>query len=209
VTPEASEEPPIRVMIVDDEPLIRLDLREMLEERGYAVVAEAADGEDAVEVALAERPDLMFMDIKMPRLDGLAALERIHQTCRIPAIMLTAWAQADLVEQAVDLGVFGYLVKPVKEAELLPAIEVALARADEMKALEDEVGSLEGEVRTLKETLETRKLVEKAKGILMEQAGLGEAAAFRRIQKLSMDKRKSLKEIAEAIILAADMNMGR
>ncbi|MEB3297999.1 MAG: response regulator [Candidatus Sericytochromatia bacterium] len=209
MTRDLTEDSPIRVMIVDDEPIIRLDLREMLEERGYLVVAEAADGEAAVEMALAERPDLLFMDIKMPRLDGLGALQRIQQASRIPAIMLTAWAQPDLVEQAVDLGVYGYLVKPVKEAELVPAIEVALARADEMRALEDEVGTLEGEVETLRETLETRKLVERAKGILMEQAGLAEAAAFRRIQKLSMDKRKSLKEIAEAIILAAEMNMGR
>ena len=196
------EDPPIRVLIVDDEPIIRLDLREMLEERGYLVVAEAGDGEDAIDRAREERPDLIFMDIKMPRMDGLEALRRIQEEQRIPTIMLTAWAQAELVDQAVDLGVYGYLVKPVKEAELLPAIEVALARADELKALEDEVGSL-------RETLETRKLVDRAKGILMDQAGLSEALAFRRIQKLSMDKRKSLREIAEAIILASEMNMGR
>lgn len=190
---------PLRIMLVDDESIIRLDLREMLKEHGHHVVAEAADGEAAVELAAQHQPDLIIMDIKMPKLDGLEAVARINRDRRIPTIMLTAYSQPELVDRAVHLGVFAFMVKPIKEHELLPTLEVALARADELRTLEKEVGDL-------KETLETRKLVEKAKGILMDDYGLTEAAAFRRIQKLSMDKRKPLKEVAEAIMLAREVN---
>ena len=153
-------------------------------------------------MALEVEPDLIIMDIKMPEMDGLEALKKISATRRIPTVMLTAYSQPDLVEQAVELCVFAYLVKPIKETDILPTLEVAMARAEELNAVEAEVSDL-------KETLATRKVVEKAKGILMEQSGLGEASAFRKIQKLSMDRRKPIKEIAEAIILAADMNFNR
>jgi response regulator NasT len=138
------------------------------------------------------------MDIKMPNMDGLEAIRHINQNRRIPTIMLTAYSQPELVDQAVELGVFAFLVKPIKETDIIPTLEVALARADELKALESEVGDL-------KETLETRKLVEKAKGILMESYGLTESAAFRKIQKLSMDRRKPIKDVADAIILAREV----
>lgn len=190
----------LRILLVDDESIIRLDLREMLKEHGHEIVGEGYDGEMAIELANQLHPDLIIMDIKMPKLDGLEAISRINQNRRIPTIMLTAYSQPELVERAVSLGVFAFLVKPIKEHDLLPTLEVVLARAEEMSTLEKEVGSL-------KETLETRKLVEKAKGILMETYGLSESAAFRKIQKLSMDKRKPLKEVADAIILAREVNM--
>lgn len=190
----------LRILLVDDESIIRLDLREMLKEHGHEIVGEAYDGEMAIELANQLNPDLIVMDIKMPKMDGLEAISRINQNRRIPTVMLTAYSQPELVERAVSLGVFAFLVKPIKEHDLLPTLEVVLARAEEMSTLEKEVGSL-------KETLETRKLVEKAKGILMESYGLSESAAFRKIQKLSMDKRKPLKEVAEAIILAREVNL--
>lgn len=189
----------LRILLVDDESIIRLDLREMLREQGHEIVGEASDGQMAVELAPKLDPDLIIMDIKMPTMDGLEAVRHINQHRRIPTIMLTAYSQPELVEQAVELGVFAFLVKPIKEHDLLPTIEVALARSEELKSLEKEVG-------TLKDTIETRKLVEKAKGILMESYGLSEAAAFRKIQKLSMDKRKPLKDVADAIILAREVN---
>ena len=189
----------LRILLVDDESIIRLDLREMLKDLGHEIVGEAPDGLIAIELATKLDPDLIVMDIKMPQMSGLEAVRHINQHRRIPTIMLTAYSQPELVEQAVELGVFAFLVKPIKEHDLLPTIEVALARAEELRSLEKEVG-------TLKDTIETRKLVEKAKGILMESYGLTEAAAFRKIQKLSMDKRKPLKEIADAIILAREVN---
>ncbi|MBI6545560.1 MAG: response regulator [Cyanobacteria bacterium NC_groundwater_1444_Ag_S-0.65um_54_12] len=192
----------LRIILVDDESIIRLDLREMLEDLGHQVVGEASDGQAAIAIAKQFNPNLIIMDIKMPNLDGLEALRQINAGRRIPTIMLTAYSQPELVERAVELGVFAYLVKPIKEADLLPTLEVALARFEELETLEKEVGNL-------KEALETRKLVERAKGILMDQSGLTEAIAFRKIQKLSMDRRKPIKEIAEAIILAADMNLSR
>jgi response regulator NasT len=189
----------LRILLVDDESIIRLDLKEMLEEQGHQVIGEASDGAIAIDLASQLKPDLIIMDIKMPNMDGLEAIRHINQNKRIPTIMLTAYSQPELVEQAVDLGVFAFLVKPIKEADIVPTLEVALARADELKALEAEVGDL-------KENLATRKLVEKAKGILMESYGLTESAAFRKIQKLSMDRRKPIKEVADAIILARDVS---
>lgn len=193
------EKKKLRILLVDDESIIRLDMREMLKEQGHEIVGEASDGQMAVELAEKLTPDLILMDIKMPKMDGLEAISNINRHRRIPTIMLTAYSQPELVERAVGLGVFGFLVKPVKEHDLLPTIEVVLARAEELTTLEKEVGSL-------KETLETRKLVEKAKGILMESFGMSESAAFRKIQKLSMDKRKPLKEVADAIILAQEVS---
>lgn len=190
----------LRILLVDDESIIRLDLREMLKEQGHEIVGEGSNGQEAVELAAKLNPDLIVMDIKMPVMDGLEAVKHINAERTIPVIMLTAYSQPELVQQATELGVYGYLVKPIKEADILPTIEVALARANELHALQKEVGDL-------KETIETRKLVEKAKGILMENYGLTEAAAFRKIQKLSMDRRKPLKEIADAIILAREVNL--
>lgn len=190
----------LRIVIADDESIIRLDLKEMLEEAGHAVVGEATDGKQAVELASKLQPDLLVLDIKMPNLDGLGAVQQINQPGRprIPVVMVTAYSQPELVEQAVELGVFAYLVKPIKEGDLLPTIEIAMHRASEMKTLEEEVASL-------KDALETRKLVERAKGILIETYNLNEAEAFRKIQKLSMNSRKPIREIADAIILAKEV----
>lgn len=191
----------LRIVIADDESIIRLDLKEMLEEAGHTVVGEATDGQRAVELAAKLQPDLIVMDIKMPNLDGLGAVKQINSggSPRIPVVMVTAYSQPELVEQAVELGVFAYLVKPIKEGDLLPTIEIAMHRASEMKTLEEEVASL-------KDALETRKLVERAKGILIETYNLNEAEAFRKIQKLSMNSRKPIREIADAIILAKEVS---
>jgi two-component system, response regulator PdtaR len=187
-----------RVIIADDESIIRMDLREMLGSLGYLVVGEAGDGISAVNLARELKPDLVIMDIKMPDLDGIAAAKMLTEERLAPVLLLTAFSQQELVEGAKEAGVVGYIVKPFRESELVPAIEVALARFREFKALEREADDL-------RETLDTRKLVERAKGILMDTQGLKEADAFRRIQKLSMNSRKSMREIAEAILLAHEV----
>ena len=184
---------PIRVLIAEDEALIRLDLKEMLEEEGYTVVAEVGDGQQAVDRANELRPDLVILDIQMPVLDGLSAAEQIAANRVAPVIVLTAFSQRELVERARDAGAMAYLVKPFSKNDLVPAIEVARARFAEMTALD-------GEVRTLEERLETRKIVEQAKGRLMEQQGLTEAEAFRWIQRTAMNQRTSMKALAQAII---------
>jgi response regulator NasT len=184
-----------RVVIADDEPIIRMDLREMLTNLGYLVVGEAADGTSAVNLARELRPDIVIMDIKMPDLDGIDAARILTQERIAPVLLLTAYSQSELVERAKEAGVVGYIVKPIRESDLAPAIEVALARFAELRALEREVGDL-------KDALETRKLVDRAKGILMDTQGLTEAQAFRRIQTMSMNTRKAMKQVAEAIILA-------
>jgi len=186
-----------RVIIADDESIIRMDLREMLTNLGYLVVGEAGDGRSAVNQARELRPDVVIMDIKMPDMDGIEAAKILTQERIAPVVLLTAFSQRDLVERAKEAGVVGYLVKPFRESDLGPAIEVALARFAEFRTLEREVADL-------KETLETRKLVDRAKGILMDTQGLTEAEAFRKIQKMSMNTRKPMKEIAEAIILARE-----
>ena len=185
---------PARVLIAEDEALIRLDLKEMLEEEGYEVVAEVGDGQQAVERATELSPDLVILDIQMPVLDGLAAAEQIASARIAPVIVLTAFSQRELVERARDAGAMAYLVKPFSKNDLVPAIEVARARFTEMTALD-------GEVRTLEERLETRKVVEKAKGRLMEQQGITEAEAFRWIQRTAMDQRTSMKALAESILV--------
>jgi AmiR/NasT family two-component response regulator len=187
-----------RVIIADDESLIRLDIKEMLTTLGYLVVGEAGDGVSAVNLARELRPDLVIMDIKMPGMDGIAAAKVLTEEKVAPVLLLTAFSQQDLVEKAKEAGVVGYIVKPFREAELVPAIEVALARFQEFQALEKETADL-------KETLETRKLVDRAKGLLMDTQGLTEAEAFRRIQKMSMNTRRPMKEIAEAILLTHQM----
>jgi two-component system, response regulator PdtaR len=183
-----------RVVIADDESIIRLDLGEMLANLGYEVVGEGSDGAIAVELAHRLRPDLVIMDIKMPGMDGIAAAQELTRARIAPVLLLTAYSEQNLVERAKEAGVIAYLVKPFREAELLPSIEIALARFAEFQTVEQEVHSL-------KEALETRKLIEQAKGILMETQGLKESEAFHRIRKASMDTRKSMREIAEAILL--------
>ena len=187
-----------RVVIAEDEALVRLDLKESLESLGYLVVGEAGDGLSAVHLARELRPDVVVMDVKMPHMDGVEAARILTQEKIAPVVLVTAYAQRDLVERAASAGIIGYLVKPWKETDLAPAIEVAIARFEEFR-------TLEAELRDLQLALETRKLVDRAKGILMDTQGLTEAEAFRRIQKKSMDSRKSMKEVAEAIILARQM----
>lgn len=187
-----------RILIADDESIILMDLREMLNNLGYLVVGEANDGRSAVNMARELRPDLVVMDIKMPDMDGIEAAKLLTEEKIAPVLLLTAYSQEDLIERASDAGVVGYLVKPFRESNLAPAIEVTLARFEEFQAVQKEVDDLT-------EALETRKLVDRAKGILMDSQGLSEHEAFRRIQKMSMNTRRPMKEIAEAIILTNDM----
>ncbi|MDQ1586359.1 MAG: two-component system, response regulator PdtaR [Actinomycetota bacterium] len=196
-TPPASRR---RVVIAEDEALIRLDLKEMLEEEGYDVVGEAADGETAVRLADEHRPDLVVLDVKMPGLDGISAAERIVAARSAPVVMLTAFSQAELVARARDAGAMAYVVKPFTKADLLPAIEMAMSRYDEMATLEREVADL-------RDRLETRKLVDRAKGLLQSRDGLDEAAAFRWLQRTSMDRRLTMREVAESL-LAQDGQAG-
>jgi AmiR/NasT family two-component response regulator len=184
-----------RVIIADDESIIRMDLREMLTNLGYLVVGEAVDGRSAVNLARELKPDVAILDIKMPDMDGIEAARILTEEKIAPAVLLTAYSQRDLVERAKEAGVVGYITKPMRESDLTPAIEVAMARFSEFRTLEKEVGDL-------KKALETRKLVDRAKGILMDTQGLTEAEAFRKIQKMSMNKRRPMKDVAEAIILA-------
>jgi response regulator NasT len=190
-----------RIIIADDESLIRMDLREMLGHLGFDVIAEASDGRTAVELARRLAPDLIIMDIKMPELDGIAAAGEIARERIAPVVLLTAYSESSLIGRAKDAGVCGYLVKPFREAELTPVIELALARFGELRELEREVVDL-------KDALETRKLVERAKGVLMEVHGLRESDAFNRMRKTSMDNRKSMREVAEAILLTHEVQMG-
>lgn len=190
--------PQTRIVIADDESLIRMNLKETLVGLGYLVVGEAGDGVSAINLARELRPDLVIMDIKMPKLDGIKAAEMLTQERLAPVVLLTAYSDRDLVERAKDAGVVSYLVKPFREADLLPALEVAMARFNELRSLDKQLGDL-------KESLETRKVVERAKGLLMEKQGLNETEAFRKIQQLSMNTRKPMKEIAQSILLAAQL----
>jgi response regulator NasT len=183
------------VIIADDESLMRRDLREMLTNLGYLVVGEVGDGRSAVNLARELRPDMVIMDIKMPDMDGIEAAKVLTEERVAPVLLLSAYHQQDLVQRAQKAGVAGYLVKPFRESDLTPAIEVALARFSEFRAMEREVD-------TLQEALETRKAVDRAKGILMDTQGLSETEAFRKIQKMSMNNRKSMRTVADAIILA-------
>jgi response regulator NasT len=182
-----------RVVVAEDEALIRLDIKEMLEEEGYTVVAEAADGEEAVRLAVEHRPDLVVLDVKMPRLDGISAAEQIAAARVAPVVMLTAFSQPELVERARAAGAMAYLVKPFTKADLLPAIEIAMSRYDEVVSLEKEVADLRGR-------LETRKLVDRAKALLQRRDGMDESQAFRWIQRTSMDRRLTMREVAEELI---------
>jgi response regulator NasT len=184
-----------RAIIADDESLIRMDLREMLTNLGYLVVGEVGDGRSAVNLARELRPDIVIMDIKMPDMDGIEAAKILTEERVAPVLLLSAYSQQELVQRAQKAGVAGYLVKPFRESDLTPAIEVALARFSEFRAMEREVDNLQ-------EALETRKAVDRAKGILMDTQGLNETEAFRKIQKMSMNNRKSMRTVADAIILA-------
>src|SRR6266700_3588947 len=168
----------VRILVAEDETIIRLDLRDLLERAGFEVCAEARDGLEAVELARTSEPDLAIMDVKMPRLDGIEAARRILDDRPIPIVMLTAYGQDELVSRAVETGVFGYLVKPFREADLLPAIKAARARHEELAALREEAESLA-------EALAARKSIERAKGLLMEKEGLGEQEAFERLRRAS------------------------
>lgn len=189
---------PIRVLIAEDEPIVRMDIKELLEGQGYEVVGEAADGQIAIDLARKLKPDVIIMDIRMPNLDGIEAAKVLTQEEIAPIIFLTAYSDKELVEKAKEVGVIAYIVKPFKESDLFPAIEIAIARFREFQLLRKEVADL-------KDALETRKLVDRAKGLLMDREGLKEHEAFRLIQKASMDKRKPMKEIAQAIILAYEL----
>jgi response regulator NasT len=185
----------MRVLIAEDEALIRMDMREMLIEEGHDVVGEARDGAEAIELARALKPEIIFMDVKMPGMDGISAATVIGAERLAPVVMVTAFSQSRYIGEASAAGAMGYLVKPFSKKDILPAMAVAVARFAEARALEDEVADLG-------ERLETRKLVDRAKGVLMAQ-GVSEPDAFRRLQKLAMDRRKSLREVAEAVLLAS------
>ena len=184
---------PRRVVIAEDEALIRMDLAEMLAEEGYDVVGQAADGEQAIALAESLAPDLVILDVKMPRLDGIAAAQRIAEQRIAPVVMLTAFSQRELVERARDAGAMAYLVKPFSRTDLVPAIEMAVSRFTELTALEREVADLS-------DRLETRKAVDRAKGVLQKDLGLSEPDAFRWIQKTAMDLRLSMREVADGVV---------
>jgi two-component system, response regulator PdtaR len=192
----------LRILVAEDETIIRLDLKETLERAGHEVCAEARDGEEAVALARAERPDLAVLDVKMPRLDGIEAARRILAERPIPIVMLTAYGQDELVARAVEAGVFGYLVKPFRETDLLPAMQTARARHAELEALREEAESLA-------EALATRKVVERAKGLLMAQEGLSEEDAFRRLQRASQVSGRPMRVVAEALIATFDAESPR
>lgn len=184
---------PRRVVVAEDESLIRLDIVEILRDNGFDVVGEAGDGETAVQLATELRPDLVVMDVRMPQLDGIKAAERLTKNHIAPVVLLTAFSQKELVEQASEAGALAYVVKPFTPADLLPAIEIALARYAQIVALESEVADMV-------ERFETRKLVDRAKGLLNEKMGLSEPEAFRWIQKASMDRRLTMHDVAQAVI---------
>jgi response regulator NasT len=183
---------PMRVLVAEDEAIIRMDVVATLAEAGLDVVAEASDGEEAVKLAIELEPDVVVMDIKMPKLDGISAAEKIAEK-KIPVVLLTAFSQADLVARAAEAGALAYITKPFKPADLVPAIQIALARNEEIAALEQEI-------LDLSERLETRKLMDRAKGLLMSKMKLSEPEAFRWIQKASMDRRLSMSQVAKAVI---------
>mgnify|MGYP001028111645 FL=1 len=182
---------PVRILVAEDEALIRMDLVEMLQEAGYTVVAQAANGEEAIALATEHKPDLAILDVKMPILDGISAAEKIISIA--PVLMLTAFSQRELVERARDAGVMAYVVKPFTIGDLVPAIEIAISRHTQMRSLAEEVADLH-------ERLETRKIIDRAKGILMKALNLSEPEAFSWIQRAAMDRRLTMKEVAHAVI---------
>jgi two-component system, response regulator PdtaR len=192
----------MRILIAEDETIIRMDLRSLLEGAGFDVCGEARDGQEAVDLARSAQPDLAVLDVKMPRLDGIEAARRILDERPIPIVMVTAYGERELVARAVEAGVFGYLVKPFRETDLLPAIETARARHDELSALREEAESLA-------EALAARKAIERAKGILMQREGLTESEAFARLRKASQISGRPLKIVAEALVATLGDDRGR
>ena len=190
-TPAQIGATPVRILVAEDEALIRMDLVEMLQEAGYTVVAQAANGEEAIALATEHQPDLAILDVKMPILDGISAAEKIISIA--PVLMLTAFSQRELVERARDAGVMAYVVKPFTIGDLVPAIEIAISRHTQMRSLAEEVADLH-------ERLETRKIIDRAKGILMKALNLSEPEAFSWIQRAAMDRRLTMKEVAHAVI---------
>jgi AmiR/NasT family two-component response regulator len=190
---EPGQQSPKRVVVAEDETLIRMDLVEMLTEEGYQVVGQAGDGQQAVDLAAKELPDLVIMDVKMPRRDGIDAATEIAAKRIAPVVILTAFSQRDLVERARDAGAMAYLVKPFSKSDLVPAIELATSRYSEIAALEKEIASLS-------DRLETRKLIERAKGVLMQTQGLTEPQAFKWIQRTAMDRRTTMKAVADVVL---------
>ena len=188
---EAKDKSAIRILVAEDEALIRMDLVEMLQEEGYQVIAQATNGEEAIALATEHNPDLAILDVKMPVLDGISAAEKIISIA--PVLMLTAFSQRELVERARDAGVMAYVVKPFTIGDLIPAIEIAISRHTQMRSLAEEVADLH-------ERLETRKIIDRAKGILMKALNLSEPEAFSWIQRAAMDRRLTMKEVAEAVI---------
>ena len=189
---------PTRIIIAEDDAVIRMDLKEELQRQGYLVVGDAGDGQSAVNLAREVRPDLIVMDIRMPEMDGISAAEILTREKLAPVVLLTAYSDQELIDRARDAGVVHYVTKPWRASDLKPAIEIALSRFQEFRAMESRVHDLE-------DHLATRKVVEKAKGLLMEKYGISEQEAFRRIQKASMNNRKSMKDVAEAILLAEEL----
>lgn len=187
-----------RIILAEDETIARMDLKEELERQGYLVVGDVGDGQSAINLAREVRPDLVVMDFRMPQLDGLAAAEVLTREGIAPVLLLTAFSEEVLIDRAKEVGVLSYITKPWREADLKPAIEIALARFQQYRVLEDKVKDLE-------DRLATRRVVEQAKGLLMKKQGLSEQDAWRTIQKLSMNKRKSMREIAEAILLTQEI----
>jgi len=188
---ESTKSTPVRILVAEDEALIRMDLVEMLQEAGYDVVAQATNGEEAIALATEHQPDLAILDVKMPVLDGISAAEKIISIA--PVLMLTAFSQKELIDRARDAGVMAYVVKPFTIGDLVPAIEIAISRHTQMKSLADEVADLH-------ERLETRKMIDRAKGILMKALNLSEPEAFSWIQRAAMDRRLTMKEVANAVI---------
>lgn len=193
---------PTRIILAEDDSVIRMDLREELQRQGYLVVGDVGDGQSAINLARELRPDLIIMDIRMPELDGIEAARVLTSERLAPVVLLTAFSDDELIERAREAGVVNYVTKPWRQSDLKPAIEIALARFQEFR-------EMESQVKTLEDQLATRKVVEKAKGMLMEKYKLTEHEAFRRIQKLSMNNRKSMREVAEAILLAEEVNQNQ
>ncbi|MGA2521598.1 MAG: response regulator [Acidimicrobiales bacterium] len=189
-----------RVVIAEDEAIIRLDLKEILEAEGYEVVGETGRGDEAVELVATHEPDLAILDVKMPGIDGIEAARRISADHRVAVLILTAFSQRNLIEEARDAGVAAYLVKPFQRGELVPAIEVALARFEEYRAIEDEHARLSAEVATLEDKLQTRQMIDRAKGVLMDRHDMGEAEAFSFIRRTAMDRRVVMKEVAAQVV---------
>src|SRR5215469_15846199 len=189
---------PTRIIIAEDDTVIRMDLKEELQRQGYLVVGDVGDGQSAINLTRELRPDLVVMDIRMPEMDGITAAETLTREKLAPVVLLTAFSDDELIERARNVGVIHYVTKPWRASDLKPAIEIALSRFQEFR-------SMETKVKDLEDHLATRKVVEKAKGVLMEKHGISEQEAFRRIQKASMNNRKSMKDVAEAILLAEEL----